>query len=92
MAADAPLPIRIDPHTEARAAERGTNADEMRDVVSSGTPLSAHSGRQAKAKVYEFGSVWNGKLYRQKRVEVIYVVRGGEVATVTVYVFFGHWS
>jgi len=92
MTADAPSRIRIDTHTQARAVERGTNSDEIRDVISTGTPFSAHGGRHAKAKIYDFNAMWNGKFYRQKRVEVVYAVHNGELTTVTVYVFFGKWS
>lgn len=90
--ADAPLPIIIDPHTLARAEERGTGVDEIRDVVANGTPIPARGGRKARAKVYEFDSVWNGRFYLQKRVEVIFVERDDSLITVTVYVFFGRWS
>ncbi|MGQ9555492.1 MAG: hypothetical protein ACUVWR_15425 [Anaerolineae bacterium] len=92
MEADVFPHIRIDLHTQARTGERGTNVDEIRDVVSTGTPIAAHSGRYAKAKIYDFNAIWNGKFYQQKRVEVVYVVRNGEVTTVTAYVFFGKWS
>lgn len=85
------MDIRIDQHTLDRAEERGTNADEIRDVILTGEPIQARSGRLAKAKVYPFGKTRNGRWYAQKRVEVIYVTGNGLWVTVTVYVFYGKW-
>lgn len=86
------MTISIDPHTLERAEERGTTAEEIRDVLETGFPIEAKRRRLGKAKVYEFNRVRRGKLYKQKRVEVIYTTREDEVVTVTVYVFFGQWG
>lgn len=45
-----------------------------------------------KAKVYEFKRKRHGKYYEQKRVEVIYLIEGDAVITVTAYVFYGPWE
>jgi hypothetical protein len=84
--------IQIDPHTLERALERGANEAEIKDVIRSGSAISAKHGRQGKAKVYPFQQERHGKHYEQKRVEVIYTVERDMVVTVTVYVFFGKWS
>lgn len=86
------MDIRIDPHILERALERGTNEAEIEDVIRNGLPISAKHGRQARAKTYPFQQERHGKYYEQKRVEVIYVVEGDTVVTVTVYVFYGQWS
>jgi len=64
--------IRIDPHTLERAQERGTNAEEIRQVIETGAPLDAKHRRSIKAKVYPFNQLRHGKFYGLKRVEVIY--------------------
>ncbi len=86
------MEIRIDPHTAARAAERGTDDVEIKDVIETGSPLSTRSGRLRKTKVYAFNRERFGKTYPQKRVEVVYVMEQDVAVTVTVYVFFGEWK
>ena len=86
------MKIRIDQHTAKRAVERGTSEDEIRDVLKTGTPAPMARGRLRKAKVYDFGRERLGRHYRQKRVEVIYVMDEDTVVTVTVHVFFGQWK
>jgi hypothetical protein len=84
--------IRIDAHTAARAIERGTTDDEIREVLETGTPLPARRGRRRKIKTFPFEQERFGRRYAQKRVEVNYVKEQQTVVTVTVYVFFGDWK
>jgi hypothetical protein len=84
--------IQIDPHTQQRAWERGTNAREIRDVIRTGSTIPAKYGRLGKAKVYDFKQERNGRYYEQKRVEVIYTIEQSVIITVTVYVFYGKWK
>ena len=49
-----PMEFRIDPHTLKRARKRGTDTEEIRDVITSGVPIPAKYGRIGRAKVYEF--------------------------------------
>jgi hypothetical protein len=39
------MEIRIDPHTAARAAERGTDEVEIKDVIETGSPVATRPGR-----------------------------------------------
>ncbi|MEW6215574.1 MAG: hypothetical protein AB1478_10305 [Nitrospirota bacterium] len=48
------MEIQIDPHTLERAEERGTNEEEIKDVIRTGFSLPAKYGRRGKAKIYEF--------------------------------------
>lgn len=86
------MQIRIDQHTLDRAEERGTSAEEMRDVIETGIPFQAGKGRFGKAKVYAFGRERLGKYFEEKRVEVIYTHEHDTLVTVTVYVFYGKWE
>ncbi|HKZ46224.1 MAG TPA: hypothetical protein VJ202_02435 [Thermodesulfobacteriota bacterium] len=63
------MEIQIDPHTLERAEERGTNEDEIRDVILAGFPVPAKHGRTGRSKVYEFKQNRLNKYYEQKRVE-----------------------
>ncbi len=84
--------IRIDSHTLERAIERGTDEEEIRDVVETGFNVPAKHGRFGKAKVFEFAQKRLDKYYEQKRVEVIYIIDQNTIITVTVYVFYGKWE
>ena len=86
------MEIHIDPHTLERAEERGTNEDEIRDVIENGLPIPAKYERYGKAKIYTFNQERHGRYYEQKRVEVIYTIEGNQIITVTVYVFYGKWE
>jgi len=86
------MQILIDPHTLERAKERGTNEEEIKDVINSGFSIPAKYGRKGKAKIYDFKSRRHTKYYDQKRVEVFYTVEEELIATVTVYVFYGKWE
>jgi len=86
------MEIQIDLHTLERAKERGTNAEEIEDVIRTGFHVPAKHGRIGKAKVYDFRQQRHGRYYEHKRVEVIYTVERSVVVTVTVYVFYGKWE
>jgi len=86
------MDIQIDPHTLERAEERGTNADEIKDVIEGGFAIPARQGRLGKARVFDFKQRRLGRYYEQKRVEVIYAAENDAIVTVTVYVFYGTWE
>jgi hypothetical protein len=86
------MEIQIDTHTLERAAERGANEVEIKDVVNTGVVIPAKYGRIGKAKVFDFNQTRLNKYYEQKRVEVYYTVEGNKAITVTVYVFYGKWE
>jgi hypothetical protein len=86
------MEIHIDPHTLERAEERGTNEDEIRDVLNTGFPIPGKYGCIGKAKVYGFKQRRNDSRYDQKRVEVIYTIERDIIVTVIVYVFYGRWE
>jgi hypothetical protein len=84
--------IQIDPHTLARAEERGTTKEEIIDVIRNGFSIQAKHGRMGKAKVFSYNQARGRKFYEQKRVEVIYVTEPDAIVAVTVYVFYGKWE
>lgn len=86
------MEIQIDPHTLERAEERGTNEDEIRDVIQTGFSIPAKYGRIGKAKIYDFKQTRLNKFYEQKRVEVFYTIERNKIITVTSYVFYGRWE
>jgi len=86
------MEIQIDAHSLERAEERGTNEDEIIDVVKTGFDIPAKYRRVGKAKIYDFKQKRLDKYYDQKRVEVFYAIEGNTITTVTVYVFYGKWE
>lgn len=86
------MQVQIDSHTLERAEERGTNEDEIKDVIETGFTIPAKYGRIGKTKVYDFKQKRHGKYYEQKRVEVFYALEENLMVTVTVYVFYGKWE
>ncbi|MBW1802060.1 MAG: hypothetical protein JRJ85_15175, partial [Deltaproteobacteria bacterium] len=55
------MKIQIDAHTLERAEERGTNEEEIKDVVENGFTIPGKYGRAGKAKVYDFAQNRHGK-------------------------------
>ena len=86
------MEIQIDPHTLERAEERGTNEDEIKDVINTGFPIPAKYGKTGKAKIYEFKQNRLNKYYEEKRVEVFHTIERNKIITITVYVFYGKWE
>ena len=77
------MEIQIDQHTLERAEERGTNENEIIDVINTGFSIPAKYRRIGRAKIYDF---------KQRRVEVFYIIEKDTIVTVTVYVFYGKWE
>lgn len=71
------MEIQIDPHTLERAEERGTNEEEIKDVINTGIAIPARYERIAKAKTYDFKQRRHGQYYAQKRVEVCFTPSKG---------------
>lgn len=86
------MKIQIEPHTAQRAKERGVSETEIMDTLQSGDNIPINGKRLAKAKVYPFNEIRNGKFYSEKKVEVYYVVEAETTITVTVYAFFGNFN
>ncbi len=86
------MEIQIDPHTVERATERGTDEEQIRDVIETGFAMPAKYGRSGRAKVFTFKKERLSKYFEQKRVEVYYSIEGDKAITATVYVFYGKWE
>ena len=86
------MKVQIDPHTLERAEERGTNEEEIKDVIETGLTIPTKYGRIGKANVYDFKQKRHDRYYEQKKVEVFYATKENLIVTVTVYVFYGKWE
>ena len=86
------MEIILEPHTIARAEERGTNEFEIKNILINGTEIQAKVGRKGKTKVFNFNKKRLGKYYEQKKVDVIYIIENNKIITITVYVYYGNWE
>ena len=86
------MDIIIEPHTLLRAIERGTNETEIIDILLNGNEIPAKKNRLCKYKVFEYEKIRNEKYYKQKRVEVIYIIENNKIITITTYCFYGVWE
>ena len=55
------MEIKTDSYTLERAEERGTNEEEIKDVINTGFSIPAKYGRIGKAKTYVFYGKWEEK-------------------------------
>ena len=86
------LEIRVDRHTKDNLDERGTNEEEVRLVIRTGTVTPARFGRWMAKRVLTEGYEHNGKSYRHKEISVVYAIDMGMIVTVTVKTRFGFWE
>jgi len=86
------IEIEISEHTSERAKERGTNDEEIKDVILTGIDCSAKGDRKGKEKIYSYNKEWNGKSFPEKLVRVIFIIGEKIISTVTVIVQFGKWT
>ncbi len=74
-----------------KAEERGVTEEEARQAASAGAPTAAHSGRNARVKVFPFRSEWKGRSYEEKKVKVVFVEEGDDMILITVVARYGRF-
>jgi hypothetical protein len=67
------MTVRLHPHARARLSERGVDEFEAVSTVESGTRTPAKFGRTRFRQDFAFGSLWRGRRYSTKRVDVVAV-------------------
>jgi len=60
------MEIQIDQHTLERAEERGTNGNEIIDVINTGFSIPAKYRRIGRAKIYDFKQRRHHKLIKRR--------------------------
>jgi len=76
--------VRFHPHARERLAERGATEQEVIDAVQSGESFPAKFGRTGFRRNFWFDSLWRGKQYATKQVEVFAVEEGDDWLVITV--------
>lgn len=64
----------------------------MHATLERGQPAPAKRGRSARILAFDYNARWRGRLYEQKRVEVVFVLEDADTIVITVYGFYGKWS
>ncbi len=64
------MKIIIEPLTLKRASERGANESEIIEVINNGFEISTKNNRLAKAKIFDYNSIWNEKHYQKKGLKL----------------------
>jgi Domain of unknown function (DUF4258) len=81
-------PVRIIPHARERMAERGATEDEVVATVLGGEAIPAKFGRLGFRRNFRYGSLWRGRLYATKQLEVFAVEEDDSFVVVTVITRF----
>ena len=80
--------VRFHSHARARIEDRGVTEDEVRATVECGEQFPAKFGRTGFRRNFPFGSLWRGKRYGTKQVEVYAVREGSDWLVITVIARF----
>ncbi|HEY7269653.1 MAG TPA: hypothetical protein VH951_07485 [Dehalococcoidia bacterium] len=82
--------VHFSAHAEAIFASRGTDADEITEVINQSSWVSAGRGRLDCRKDFDFDGDWNGKHFDWKQVRPVFIEDAGGVTVLTVYTYFGN--
>ena len=84
----ADAPIRLHPHAEARAAERGASEAEVAETVRAGETVPAQHGRTGFRRDFPGPWTWRARRFDSKRVLAYAVPEGDGWLVITVIVKF----
>jgi hypothetical protein len=80
------MTIKIHPPAIDRMQERGATEDEIIKTVEEGESFPAKFGRVGFRRNFPFASVWRGKHYKTKQVEVYAAKEDEDLIIITVIV------
>jgi len=76
--------VRLHPHALERLSERGVTEDEVVTTVQTGEQFLAKFGRTGFRKSFRFDTLWQGRFYATKQVEVFAVPEEADWLVITV--------
>ena len=85
------MAIRYGRGVEGKLALRVVSHGEVLETLASGVPGEAHSGREARVRVFPFHAQWEGRFYDEKQVRVIFREEAGDVIVVSVIARYGRF-
>lgn len=80
------ITLKFHPHSKLRMRERGASIEEVELTVAIGEKFTAKFERIGFRKNFIFNSVWLGKLYSTKQIEVYTVSEEDDLIILTVIV------
>jgi len=80
------MSIIIHPHAQARMLIRGATEEDVELAVMDGERFPAKFGRTGFRFNRRFNSIWKGKTYKTKQIEVFAVKEDGNWIIITVIV------
>ena len=78
--------MELDSHAVSRMRERGVSEDEVAATVREGERFAAKFGREGFRRNFSFGSLWRGRRYHMKQVEVFATWEDGDWLVISVIV------
>jgi hypothetical protein len=82
------MSVRLHPHAEERAAERGVTEAEVMATVEGGEQFPAKYGRTGFRRNFVFEDVWRGRQYHTKQVEAYATPEDGWLVITVVARYF----
>mgnify|MGYP001572453060 CR=1 FL=1 len=78
--------IVIHPHAQDRMRERGAKESEVIATIELGERFPAKFGRTGFRHTFSFNSIWSGKTYQKKQIEVFAVDEADTWIVITIIV------
>ncbi len=82
------MKVRLHPHAETRLTERGITENEVVETVTQGESFPAKYGRTGFRRNFPCSSLWRGKSYMSKQVEVFAVEDQGWLVLTAIAKYF----
>jgi hypothetical protein len=81
-------PVRLSEHAKGRLLYRGATAEEIIECIKTAKWKPAKRGKLQCSKDIAFNSTWNGKKYKTKQVNPVFVEEETEIVVITIYVYY----
>lgn len=88
MSNDHNLPIYFTGHSISSLRKRGSDQDEVIQVIRESEWREAKLGRLEAEKEFAFNAMWNGSRYQLKKVTPVFLIEEQMIIVVTVYCFY----
>ena len=80
------MTVRLHPHAQERAEERGATAEQVIATVEAGERFPAKYGRTGFRRNFPLDGSWRGREYRTEQIEALAVQEEGDWLVITVIV------
>lgn len=80
--------MEFSPHARDSMRKRGASAEEVKEVIDSSKWQETKKGRFEAKQDFPHNAEWNGKFYKTKQVNPVFVVEDGAIVVITVFAFY----